>query len=364
MNKNEGVAQYDTGYYLEQLAEGVIPQEVPATVSFSAQLNTLRERMALCAKERERLSRSLVHETEHSQKLEDRQQLYREIFCRTVTGIMIVSSTGDILDGNDALEGLLGYRVDELIELNLADITLPQDHAVDAEMMSDLLEGRRTYYNIEKRYIRGDDILLWVLLTVFVVQNASGTPSVVIMLEDISARKSAELHLEYVSTHDSLTGLYNRAFFDLEFNRLQFSLALPVSIMVIDVDGLKKINDSKGHEAGDKLIISVAKVLKEAFRGDDIVARIGGDEFAAILPETDEDGAQHLLERINKCRERYNMANLRNPVSFSVGVATSLKGTDAQAVFKRADERMYADKAERKARQQMSEAEQSAATTD
>lgn len=342
-------SRLDVGRYLVQMSSGIIPDDIPEEVPHSAELNVLRCHMQRCAQERACLSQSLSLEEHHNRLLADRHNLYREIFCRTVTGIMVVSSQGKILEGNGALEGMLGYRVEELAQLTLADITLPQDYTADAELMADLLEGRRTYYNIEKRYIRRDDILLWVLLTVFVVQNSDGSQSLVIMLEDISARKSAELHLEYVSTHDSLTGLYNRSFFDQEFHRLQFSLALPVSIMMVDVDGLKTINDTKGHDAGDKLIINVAKVLKEAFRGDDIVARIGGDEFAAILPETDENGAQHLLERIHKCRERYNTANQCNQISFSTGVATLTNGSGAQAALKRADEQMYADKVARKA---------------
>ena len=345
----------DIGRYISILLSGEVPPELPFDAPCGSELNLLRNHMLHNFDERERMNRSIRLESDQIQVLEDSQRLYQEVFNRSVTGIIIVSEQGRIVDVNNATEGMLGYRADELRKLSLSDISLPQDRNIDAEMIVDLLEGRRTYYNIEKRYLRSDDILLWVLLTVFAVKQSNGSQSLVIMLEDISARKSAELHLEYVSTHDSLTDLYNRAFFDQEFHRIQFSQALPVSIMIVDVDGLKLLNDTKGHEAGDKLIVGVARILKEAFRGDDIVARIGGDEFAAILPETGELDVQHLLARIAKCRERHNTANPRNAVEFSVGVATSLKGTDAQAVFKLADERMYADKIQRKAARKAAE---------
>lgn len=216
-------------------------------------------------------------------------------------------------------------------------------------MISDLVEGRRTYFNVEKRYVRSDGIALWVLLTVFAVTSDFDTPLIITMLEDISARKSAELHLQHVSTHDSLTGLYNRTYFDSEFNRLQNGLQLPVSIVIVDVDGLKVINDTKGHDAGDHLIICVAKVLQEALSGEGILARIGGDEFALLLPKTDEAAADQAVVRIRSCQERFNHAMPRYQVHFSVGVATAIRGSDIPETFKRADAQMYADKVMRKA---------------
>ena len=334
---------------LEGIASGKIPELKSEALSCYHELVAVATRVQADKEELERLQQELTRETSVARLLADSEHLYREVFAKSVIAIVIATEDGGILDANSAAEGMLGYRIEELKQFHLTDIALPDDHGSDVELIRDLLDGRRLYYNIEKRYVRNDGILLWVMLTTFAVYGETGTPSLVHMFEDISARKSAEQYLQHVSTHDALTGLYNRAFFDVEFNRLQFGLALPVSIVVIDVDGLKKLNDTKGHEAGDYLIIGVAAILKEAFRGDDIVARIGGDEFAAILFETGETEAGKVIERIRKCQKRYNNSTPRYQAYFSIGVATAVRGMDIQATFKEADARMYADKVQRKA---------------
>jgi diguanylate cyclase (GGDEF)-like protein len=233
--------------------------------------------------------------------------------------------------------------------LSLTDFTLPEDQAIDSEMLLDVMEGKRNYYQVEKRFTRNDGILFWSLVTVFAASSDSGVPSLIYMMEDISARKSVELQLEQTSTHDSMTGLYNRAYFDSEFISLQHSMRLPVSIIMVDVDGLKLLNDSIGHEAGDRLIVNVASILKETFRGDDTVARVGGDEFAILLPETGEDVLQVVIERLHKCHGRFNEANPDSMVNFSFGAGTAFIGKEIPAALKLADERMYANKIKSKA---------------
>lgn len=294
--------------------------------------------------ELERLRFELALEKANAQSIIESNRLYKEIFTKSVTGIMILSEEGQILDVNNEIQSMLGYMAEELVTFNLADISMPDDFGTDDDLVRDLLEGRRTYYNIEKRYVRNDGIPLWMLLTAFVITIDSDKRVLINMLEDISARKSDELHLKHVSSHDSLTGVYNRSYFDSEFICLQSGMLMPVSIIVIDIDGLKLINDTKGHAAGDFLIKNVARVLKEAVRGDDLLARIGGDEFAILLPETDEHGAHAVVEHLRKCQHRFNMAQPEYAVNFSMGVATAIKGIDIPATLKKADELMYADK--------------------
>jgi diguanylate cyclase (GGDEF)-like protein/PAS domain S-box-containing protein len=285
-----------------------------------------------------------------NERISTLENLYRSVFERAVVGIIVLSHESRIINVNHAVEYMFGCQVDEMKNMSLYDFTLPEDQAIDSELLQDVMEGRRNYYQIEKRYTRNDGILFWSLVTVFIVRGQSGTPSLIHMLEDISARKSVELQLEQASTRDAMTGLYNRAYFDREFDRLQYTMRLPVSIIMVDVDGLKTLNDSKGHEAGDRLIVNVAAILKESFRGDDTVARVGGDEFSILLPETGEDLLKVLIERLHKCQERYNESNPGFQVFFSTGSATALKGEEIPKALKLADERMYADKISNKAK--------------
>ena len=337
------------GNYLKLLASGELPDQLPTGLGFAEELSAVCALLRQYQEELEQLKLKLERETAYARVLQNSKQLYKDIFVNSVTGIMIVTEQGKILDANHAMEGMLGYGINELTRYNLSDISLPEDHDADNELINDLVEGRRTFFNIEKRYVRSDGIPLWVLLTVFAVTSDFDTPFIITMIEDVSARKSAEEHLQHVSTHDSLTGLYNRTYFDSEFNRLQNGLLLPVSIAIVDVDGLKAINDAKGHEAGDQLIICVAKVLVQALGGEGVLARIGGDEFAILLPKTDEQAAHGVVDRIRSCQERFNHANPRYVVDFSIGVATALRGNDILETFKQADARMYDDKVMRKA---------------
>jgi diguanylate cyclase (GGDEF)-like protein/PAS domain S-box-containing protein len=172
---------------------------------------------------------------------------------------------------------------------------------------------------------------------------------IIALAEDITVRKHADEKLRYLSTHDGLTDLYNRAFFEAEMTRLEKSRQFPVSIIIGDVDGLKTVNDQYGHAAGDQLLQRAARALCAVFRAEDLVARIGGDEFAVLLPRADVAAAEIAVARIRDELARHNAPDEKNPVMLSLGTATAeLNGTLADT-FTRADARMYAEKASKRA---------------
>ncbi len=165
---------------------------------------------------------------------------------------------------------------------------------------------------------------------------------------DITERKRIEEKLKYRSTHDSQTDLYNRAYFDAEIERITDGRHFPVSFITIDLDGLKLINDSRGHDAGDLLIKGAAQILRAAFRADDMVARVGGDEFIAVLTNSDADAAKAAINRIRECADRYNREHTDLPVSMSLGGATATSKDKIAAALKQSDALMYDDKITRK----------------
>ena len=160
---------------------------------------------------------------------------------------------------------------------------------------------------------------------------------------DITEIKHAEEKIEYLSFHDGLTGLYNRAYFEEELRRLDTERQLPITIVMGDVNGLKLINDSYGHARGDILLKRIATILKESFRREDIISRWGGDEFISILPKTSVENAKNIVKRIKElCSER-STADI--PLSISFGIATKKKSSEnIDDILKKAEDRMYKDK--------------------
>jgi diguanylate cyclase (GGDEF)-like protein len=140
-----------------------------------------------------------------------------------------------------------------------------------------------------------------------------------------------------------LTGLYNRAFFDEELERLARGRMFPMSIVMADVNGLKTVNDTLGHEQGDILIRLAARLILGAFRAEDIVARIGGDEFAVLLPETEATVAEEAVRRIMSGPEI-----ITGKVSIAFGIASAENKDQIAEALKLSDERMYRDKSAQK----------------
>ncbi len=168
------------------------------------------------------------------------------------------------------------------------------------------------------------------------------------LAHDITERKQMEERLRELSVRDALTGLYNRNFFEEEMERLSDSRYSPVGIVVCDLDGLKFVNDTLGHQSGDQLLVKVADLLRQNFRNSDIIARIGGDEFAILFTETDWQMVEYMLQRLHQAVQEYNNADPEIPVSLSVGQAVGEKtGPDMYGLFREADNRMYRDKIQR-----------------
>jgi diguanylate cyclase (GGDEF)-like protein/PAS domain S-box-containing protein len=163
-------------------------------------------------------------------------------------------------------------------------------------------------------------------------------------IKDITERKRAEEELRYLSTHDTLTGLYNRSFFEEEVARLERGRDFPVSIVMADVDHLKITNDREGHAAGDELLKRAAYVLVAAFRAEDVIARIGGDEFAVILPATDAATAEVSLQRVRQLVAENNAGRFGASLRLSLGVSTAGRSMSLTSALQEADARMYRDK--------------------
>ena len=162
-----------------------------------------------------------------------------------------------------------------------------------------------------------------------------------VALTDITARKKAEAYLEYLGKHDVLTKLYNRSFYVDELNRLERKGPFPVTIVMADLNGLKATNDLLGHGAGDELLRRAGEVLNKLVDKPCHVARIGGDEFAVLMPATDLQEGEATIAQIQTLVELNNQFYSGVPLALSMGLATSRPGERLEAVVKRADLLMY-----------------------
>lgn len=166
-----------------------------------------------------------------------------------------------------------------------------------------------------------------------------------VALRDITERRLMEEQLRYLSMHDALTGLYNRSYFSLETSHLEKQSRRSIALIISDIDGLKLVNDTLGHEAGDALLIKAARILKNSLRDFDFVARIGGDEFAAILCDCDEAGVKSAVKRLKDNIAAINSQNPGIPLSLSLGYAVRLGSSKSlDELFKEADDNMYLEK--------------------
>ncbi|MDY0256825.1 HD domain-containing phosphohydrolase [Gudongella oleilytica] len=176
------------------------------------------------------------------------------------------------------------------------------------------------------------------------IRSEDGTiTGVVIVFRDYTEKREKLKEIEYLNFHDHLTGLYNRRYMEDSIRRLDSSRNLPFTILAIDVNGLKLTNDAFGHRMGDNLLMNVASMLKRVCREDDIIGRMGGDEFMVLLPRTDQSMAESIKIRIEEASREVKLDSVI--VSLAVGYATKTKKEeDISAIMTLADNNMYKDK--------------------
>ncbi len=290
----------------------------------------------------------------------------RAITEGTAVGVALVDlSSGRLVSSNPALRAMLGYGEEELRTMGPADLTHPNDLGTAETPYEGLLDGERDHYRTEKRYLRKDGRVLWVRLTASLVREGDAR-FLVLVVEDGTERKALEEQLERQALHDPLTDLPNRRLF---FDRLEHALARAfsrgrpaggpgggVAVLFLDLDGLKAVNDSLGHEVGDRLLVETAWRLSDCVRPGDTVARLGGDEFAVLLEDVAGEEAQEAALRVGEAlRVPVVLAGLEVSVSASVGAALADPSADPTGVrpadlLREADAAMYEAKREGKAR--------------
>jgi diguanylate cyclase (GGDEF)-like protein/PAS domain S-box-containing protein len=272
---------------------------------------------------------------------------FRTAFDGAPIGTALVAPHGTLLRVNDALCEIVGYTRDELLHTTLQEITHPDDVDADVASVRHVLAERISSYRVEKRLVRRDGEAVWAQLAVSLVRDEAGRPlHFVSHVEDISDRKRLEAELHRLATHDHLTGLRNRRWFEHELEtqlRRVRRYGEEASVLVIDLDEFKSVNDTFGHHAGDALLKHVGAVLSEHLRATDVVARLGGDEFAVLLPRTDHVAASTVSRALEDelARHPVRIDDTHIFARASIGVAPVEANGSVGDVLRRADRTMY-----------------------
>jgi diguanylate cyclase (GGDEF)-like protein/PAS domain S-box-containing protein len=280
------------------------------------------------------------------------EERFRTAFEMAPIGMGLVTPQGRWIEVNSAICHLFGYSRDEMLDRPLFDLTRPAESSGTSGELPER-EGRVESYQMDRRCIHRDGREFWVLLTASPVIGTSGRPLYyIVQMQDLTMRKSEEERLRTLSLEDELTSLYNRRAF-LAMAKEQIKLARRQNrgllLLFADIDRMKWINDTFGHIEGDQAIRTVASVLRQTFRESDLVARMGGDEFAILAADVPENDLQTLIERLTGKIEELNAACGTNAYPLSISVGSALldpaETLSVEQLIDRADSHMYRIKA-------------------
>ena len=272
------------------------------------------------------------------------EEKYREIIDSIQEAYYEIDLQGQLIFFNDSLVKMLGYEWAELKNISYKKFFRDPEKIYQA--FHELYQSGQGSQSLTTEFTHKDGSLMFAEISASIIRDKEGSISGFRGLaRNITERVRLENKLKYLSLHDQLTGLHNRTFFEQEVKRLENSSKYPIAMISADLDDLKLVNDSLGHQAGDRLLKAAATILKNSVRTEDVLARVGGDEFTVILPTTSAKTAELVAARIRNNLEKYNKQNPELPLGLSLGVATaSAADKKLHEVFKQADDHMYQDK--------------------
>jgi diguanylate cyclase (GGDEF)-like protein/PAS domain S-box-containing protein len=303
------------------------------------------------------LNQHIVEQDRIGNALKESEEHFRTAFDHAV-GMALVSTDNHWIEVNESLSSLLGYTPEEISTLSFRTVVHPEDLGLTLVKMQELIDGVIKSFQLESRYIHKDGHFIWVLSSASLVLTQDGMPRhLVFQIQDISGRKEAEKQIRYAAFHDALTSLPNRTLLSdrmsMAIEHAKRSASYKFAVLFIDLDRFKIVNDTMGHEMGNKLLIELSERLKQCIRGIDTVARLGGDEFGILLDGiVNEQIALEIANRIQTLLSQpFHLEGQDFFTSASIGIAFSSPRYDSpDNVLRDADTAMYRAKANGKAR--------------
>ena len=271
--------------------------------------------------------------------------LWEQIFDALPDMVFVINHQHQILYANQVTIDRLGISKADLLNTHcyrwMHNRNSPPKNCPQLKTLQDMCS------HTVDALVEGLGVTCWGTVSPVFDQHGNYVASVHIA-RDITKRVELEQELRYASVHDALTGIFNRSWFNAELERIVKGRVTPVSVIMADIDGLKKINDTEGHDVGDSLLQRAAVLLLNCCRQEDGLARIGGDEFVLLLPGADVDDVNTVLQRIRKQITDEEATYGSKAVSLSLGAATIEDLRHLNDALKSADEHMYQEKALKK----------------
>jgi diguanylate cyclase (GGDEF)-like protein/PAS domain S-box-containing protein len=298
---------------------------------------------------------------ERSNALRESETRFRNAFDFAPIGMALVSHEGRWLKVNHALSDILGYKSEEFLSSDFQSMIIADDLTLTLSNLQALQAGFVPNCQLEHRYRHSAGHMVWVSSSVSSGGGSEGdNANFIFQIQDITERKLAERELRHAATHDMLTGLPNRALFISRLtNALERShsdTGHKASVLFIDLDHFKRVNDSHGHLVGDQLLKEISSRLKNCTRPGDMVARLGGDEFTILVEgEHKSEEVTAIAERIQESlSEPFLLAGTAIISSASIGVLHASKNySTADEMMRDADRAMYSAKRGGKARHEV-----------
>jgi diguanylate cyclase (GGDEF)-like protein/PAS domain S-box-containing protein len=286
------------------------------------------------------LLNDITKKKELEKSIIESENRYRGMFNNNhAVMLLIESETGKILDANPSACSFYMYSLEELKNMKISEINALTDEAVLKEMDFAKSETRK-HFNFVHRLSNGEARDVEVYSGPIEVNGEKILYSIVY---DVTEKIRKQKEIEYLSFHDQLTELYNRRYFEEELNRLDVKRNMPFSIIMADVNGLKLVNDAFGHAIGDKLLVESASIMKNVCRDDEIISRVGGDEFVILLPKTDKRHAYKIIDRVRDIAMSTKLEDFNISISFGVSTKTE-EDQIIETIYKEAEDDMYKNK--------------------
>jgi len=328
---------------------GVVVATFPITFFVYLTYRMYLKNVEISIKQAEQAEQYAAILEEQSGALRESEERFRSAFNYAPIGIAIVSPEGDWLKVNHALCNILGYTEEEFLVENFQSMLSPEDLGGTLVKIQELLSGKIPTCQMEQRYRHKTLKTVWVSWSVSTTSDVKNErANLIFQIQDITDKKFAEEKLHYEATHDALTNLPNRAMFmsrlDQSLERIRGNSSHRASVLFIDLDRFKVVNDSLGHLVGDQLLFEIAGRLRECLRPEDLVARLGGDEFTILVEGTYEpEEVIKIAERIQaKFAEPFDLGRHAIYSSASIGILhNSEKHLTAADMMRDADTAMY-----------------------